>query len=134
MERIKAATAANKAEADSSPAPAVASNGSDVAEEVRKLRLQKDRLEGLCRALQAQVKMQKMGSEVSCLGESAGDGRGSEVSCLGESAGDGRGSEPESNEHHQNAALTAAGIEAEQVLGDALPLPDRIEQADVHAS
>ena len=35
------------------------SSPGDAVEEVRKLRLQKDRLEGLCRALTAQVKAQQ---------------------------------------------------------------------------
>jgi hypothetical protein len=55
MERMRLAAIGLEPNAPSSSS----SSPGDAVEEVRKLRLQKDRLEGLCRALTAQVKAQQ---------------------------------------------------------------------------
>ena len=54
MERMR--LAALGSEDDSSGGSGTGGSPGDAVEEVRKLRLQKDRLEGLCRVLTAQVK------------------------------------------------------------------------------
>ncbi|GAX74204.1 hypothetical protein CEUSTIGMA_g1653.t1 [Chlamydomonas eustigma] len=119
MERIKvAATITSEADSGADTA-SMAVNGSDVAEEVRKLRLQKDRLEGLCRALQAQVKAYKSGSspEVSFQGL-AGDGN--------------RGSDSSQSSDLQPGAVLSDGTETETGKSpeEVTPSLDRIDFAD----